>query len=48
MYRGLSQALSGGEQVTGLPASNSFFTFLGGDLLGVPVSVWVLVAPRRR
>jgi ribose transport system permease protein len=44
MYRGLSQALSGGEQVTGLPSKNSFFTFLGGDLLGVPVSVWVLVA----
>jgi ribose transport system permease protein len=44
VYRGLSQALSGGEQVTGLPSKNSFFTFLGGDLLGVPVSVWVLVA----
>src|SRR3954449_4145673 len=25
VYRGLSQALSGGEQVTGLPADNSFF-----------------------
>lgn len=44
VYRGLSQALSGGEQVTGLPSKNSFFTFLGGDLLGVPVSVWVLAA----
>jgi ribose transport system permease protein len=43
MYRGLSQALSGGEQVTGLPSENSFFTFLGGDLLGIPTSVWVLV-----
>jgi ribose transport system permease protein len=43
VYRGLSQALSGGEQVTGLPASNSFFTFLGGDVLGIPTSVWVLV-----
>ena len=31
MYRGLSQALSDGEQVTGLPAENSFFTFVGGD-----------------
>jgi ribose transport system permease protein len=43
MYRGLAQALSEGEQVTGLPSKNSFFTFLGGDLLGIPVSVWVLV-----
>src|SRR3954466_7012872 len=31
MYRGLSQALSDGEQVTGLPADNAFFTFFGGD-----------------
>ena len=43
MYRGLSQALSDGQQVTGLPAENSFFTFLGGDVLGLPVSVWVLI-----
>jgi ribose transport system permease protein len=43
MYRGLSQALSKGEQVTGLPAQNSFFTFLGGDFAGLPVSVWVLI-----
>jgi ribose transport system permease protein len=43
IYRGLSQALSKGEQVTGLPADNSFFTFLGGDALGLPVSVWILI-----
>ena len=43
MYRGLSQALSDGQQVTGLPAQNSFFTFLGGDKLGLPVSVWILI-----
>ena len=43
MYRGLSQALSDGQQVTGLPADNSFFTFLGGDKLGLPVSVWILI-----
>jgi ribose transport system permease protein len=43
MYRGLSQALSDGEQVTGLPATNSFFTFVGGDFAGLPVSVWVLI-----
>jgi ribose transport system permease protein len=43
MFRGLSQALSHGRQVTGLPAQSSFFTFLGGDKLGLPVSVWVLI-----
>jgi ribose transport system permease protein len=43
IYRGLSQALSDGEQVTGLPSKNSFFTFLGGDFAGLPVSVWVLI-----
>jgi ribose transport system permease protein len=44
MYRGLSQALSGGEQVTGLPAEHKFFTFFGGDeILGLPVSVWVMI-----
>jgi len=43
MYRGLSQALSDGEQVTGLPADNAFFTFFGGDFAGLPVSVWVLI-----
>jgi ribose transport system permease protein len=43
MYRGLAQALSDGEQVTGLPAENSFFTFVGGDFAGLPVSVWVLI-----
>jgi len=44
MYRGLSQALSGGEQVTGLPAESTFFTFFGGDeIIGLPVSVWVMI-----
>jgi ribose transport system permease protein len=43
MYRGLSQALSDGEQVTGLPAEHGFFTFFGGDFAGLPVSVWVLI-----
>jgi ribose transport system permease protein len=43
IFRGLAQALSNGQQVTGLPAESSFFTFLGGDKLGLPVSVWVLI-----
>src|SRR3954447_7580404 len=43
MFRGLALALSDGQQVTGLPTDSSFFTFLGGDALGLPVSVWVLI-----
>jgi ribose transport system permease protein len=43
MYRGLAQALSHGQQVTGLPSKSSFFTFLGGEQAGLPVSVWVLI-----
>jgi ribose transport system permease protein len=43
MFRGLALALSDGQQVTGLPVQSSFFTFLGGDMLGLPVSVWVLI-----
>jgi ribose transport system permease protein len=44
MYRGLAVALSKGQQVTGLPVSHPFFVKFGGNLLGVPVSVWVLAA----
>jgi ribose transport system permease protein len=44
MFRGLALALSDGQQVTGVPADSSFFTLLAGDALGLPVSVWVLVA----
>jgi ribose transport system permease protein len=43
MFRGLAQALTNGEQVTGLPTESSFFTLIGGDLLGVPVGIWTLV-----
>jgi len=43
MFRGLALALSDGQQVTGLPTDDSFFTFLGGDALGLPLSVWVLL-----
>jgi ribose transport system permease protein len=44
MYRGLALALSDGQQVTGLPGDSSFFTVLGGEALGLPVAVWVLIA----
>lgn len=43
MFRGLALALSNGQQVTGLPFGSSFFTFFGGNKLGLPVSVWVLL-----
>jgi ribose transport system permease protein len=44
MFRGLALALSGGQQVTGLPTESSFFVKFGGNALGIPVSVWVTLA----
>jgi ribose transport system permease protein len=43
MYRGLALALANGQQVTNLPIQNSFFTKLGGNTLGLPTSVWILI-----
>jgi ribose transport system permease protein len=43
MFRGLSLALSEGQQVVGLPLDHAFFEVFGGRLLGIPVSVLVLV-----
>jgi ribose transport system permease protein len=43
LYRGLALALSGGQQVSGLPTDSSFFTVMGGRVLGVPVAVVVLI-----
>ncbi|MFI5894513.1 ABC transporter permease [Actinoplanes sp. NPDC051513] len=44
VFRGLAIALTGGQQVVGLPVEDSFFTVLGGEIGGVPISVIVLVA----
>jgi ribose transport system permease protein len=45
VFRGLTYALSEGQQITGLPLESSFFTILGGkSLLGLPLSVWVFFA----
>jgi ribose transport system permease protein len=41
LLRGVGLALAQGKQITDLPADDPFFTFFGGDLLGVPVAVWV-------
>jgi ribose transport system permease protein len=43
MGRGLALALTSGQQVVNLPAQSSFFTFLGGSVLGLATSVWVFL-----
>lgn len=44
VYRGLAEALSGGQQITSVPVASSFYTVVGGSALGVPVGIWVLAA----
>ncbi|WP_020673316.1 ABC transporter permease [Amycolatopsis nigrescens] len=44
VFRGLALALADGQQVTGLPLDDSFFTVVGGTALGLPAGVWVLIA----
>ncbi|WP_219825537.1 ABC transporter permease [Nonomuraea typhae] len=44
VFRGAALALSEGRQVGGLPREDSFFAIVGGDLLGLPTSIWVLAA----
>src|SRR5262245_45820529 len=43
LYRGLALAISDGKNVADLPRTHDFFVVIGGDLLGVPVPVWVLL-----
>lgn len=43
LYSGLAEALANGQQIVGLPVGNSFFTILGGNELGLPTSLWVLL-----
>src|SRR3984957_16712638 len=43
-YFGLLLILSDGKAVYGLPKDHPFFTFFGGDALGLPVSVWMSIA----
>jgi ribose transport system permease protein len=42
-YFGLHLILSDGKAVYGLPKEHPFFALLGGDLFGLPVSVWTSV-----
>ncbi|MFT4124196.1 MAG: ABC transporter permease [Microbacteriaceae bacterium] len=44
MYRGLAQALTDGEQIVGMPHEHGFFVHIGGELFGIPVGIWTLVA----
>src|SRR5579863_461033 len=43
-YFGLHLILSDGKAVYGLPKDHPFFTWLGGDLFDLPVSVWTSIA----
>ncbi|MGH3068521.1 MAG: ABC transporter permease [Streptosporangiaceae bacterium] len=43
LYSGLAEALANGQQIVGLPIGDSFFAILGGNELGLPTSVWVLL-----
>jgi len=44
VLRGLAAAVSEGKQIIGMPLGDSFFEILGGgELLGLPVSVWLLI-----
>lgn len=43
MYRGLADALSGGQQITSVPSGSSFYTVIGGSVLGVPTGIWGLI-----
>ena len=43
LYRGLALALSHGQQVGGLDQNAGLFQIVGGNILGLPGAVWVLV-----
>jgi ribose transport system permease protein len=43
VYRGLALAISDGRQVGGVPQDSAFVAVLGGNVLGVPAAVWVLI-----
>ncbi|WP_167736468.1 ABC transporter permease [Nocardioides sp. 1609] len=42
LYRGLVTIISDGMPIADIPVESSFFVRFGGDLLGVPVVVWVV------
>lgn len=42
-FRGLATVVTDSQAVIGLPIDSSFFRVLGGDVLGIPTSVWFVV-----
>jgi ribose/xylose/arabinose/galactoside ABC-type transport system permease subunit len=44
LFRGAALALADGKQISGMPLDHAFFSVFGGELAGVPTSVWVLLA----
>jgi ribose transport system permease protein len=43
LYRGIALAFAAGKQIFDLPRESSFFIDLGGNLFGVPSSLWALL-----
>ena len=43
LYRGIALAIANGKQIFELPQHNTYFTVLGGSVLGVPTSVLLLM-----
>jgi ribose transport system permease protein len=43
LYAGLATVITNSQAVTGLPLTSSFFKVLGGNVLGIPFPVWVVV-----
>jgi len=43
IFRGLTFAVSSGNEIAGPALTDSFARFVGGHLLGIPTNVWVLV-----
>jgi len=42
-YRGLATVVTNSQSINGLPLDSSFFEVLGGDVLTIPTSVWIVV-----
>jgi ribose transport system permease protein len=43
LFRGVAIGVTSGEQVVDLPLNSTFFNVLGGDLLGLPTSIYILL-----
>lgn len=42
-FRGLATVVTNSQSLIGLPLESSFFRVLGGDILSIPTSVWIVV-----